>query len=78
MKAVILSHTSDENARAASAALNALSGVVAVDVHGAQTVSHCGDRLDASTVMQAASDAGGAASLVSQRGENAMDALKKQ
>lgn len=50
-------------------ALNNLSGVVAVDVHGGQAIAHCGDRLDSAVLVQKIEETGGRTRVISEQME---------
>ena len=49
--------------------LDEFSGVLAVDAEGSQMVAHCGDRLDAQTLIDRLSQAGYTASCASEKPE---------
>jgi hypothetical protein len=66
LKKVTLSLSNNEGIATAEKSLNALSGVVAVDIIGNQAVAHCGDRLDKNVLLNTVNNADMRATIVSE------------
>lgn len=49
--------------------LDEFSGVLAVDAQGSRVIAHCGDRLDAQTLIDRLSQSGYSASFVTEKPE---------